>query len=72
MYLSQDHSGLLGWSGGAALGARLTHPDHIVVCAVGDGRHTASGSTTLRGCRTRWLDVVRRERRQVLLYVIAR
>ena len=38
-YFSQAHSGVLGWSGGAALGARLAHPDRTVVCAVGDGSH---------------------------------
>ena len=38
-YFSQAHSGVLGWSGGAALGAKLAHPDRTVVCAVGDGSH---------------------------------
>ena len=38
-YFSQAHSGVLGWSGGAALGARLANPNRTVVCAVGDGSH---------------------------------
>ena len=38
-YFNHSHAAVLGWGPGAALGARLAHPDRTVVCAVGDGSH---------------------------------
>ena len=38
-YFSHSPAGVLGWSPGAALGAKLAQPDRTVVCAVGDGSH---------------------------------
>ena len=49
--------GVLGWSPGAALGAKLAQPDRTVVCAVGDGSHVFGVPTathhTARACGTR-------------------
>ena len=38
-FFNHAHSAVLGWGPGAALGARLAHPDRTVVCAVGAGSH---------------------------------
>ena len=39
-YFDHAHSGGLGWSTGAALGAKLAAPDRTVVCCIGDGTYT--------------------------------
>ena len=53
-YFNHAHSAVLGWGPGAALGARLAHPDRTVVCAVGDGSHVFGVPTathhTARAC----------------------
>ena len=53
-FFNHAHSAVLGWGPGAALGARLAHPDRTVVCAVGDGSHVFGVPTathlTARAC----------------------
>ena len=53
-YFNHSHAAVLGWGPGAALGARLAHPDRTVVCAVGDGSHVFGVPTathhTARAC----------------------
>lgn len=53
-FFNHAHSAVLGWGPGAALGARLAHPDRTVVCAVGDGSHIFGVPTathhTARAC----------------------
>jgi acetolactate synthase-1/2/3 large subunit len=39
-FFDHAHSGGLGWSSGAALGAKLANPDATVVCCCGDGTYT--------------------------------
>lgn len=39
-YFNHASSGGLGWSLGAALGAKLAKPDRRVICVVGDGTYT--------------------------------
>ncbi len=53
-FFNHAHSGVLGWSPGAALGAKMAHPDRTVVCALGDGAHVfgvpTSTHLTARAC----------------------
>ncbi len=53
-FFNHAHSGVLGWGPGAALGAKIAHPDCTVVCAVGDGAHVfgvpTSTHLTARAC----------------------
>ena len=53
-YFNHAHSAVLGWGPGAALGAKLAHPDRTVVCAAGDGSHVFGVPTathhTARAC----------------------
>jgi acetolactate synthase-1/2/3 large subunit len=39
-FFDHAHSGGLGWSSGAALGAKFAKPDATVVCCCGDGTYT--------------------------------
>lgn len=39
-FFDHAHSGGLGWSTGAALGAKFANPDATVVCCCGDGTYT--------------------------------
>ena len=39
-YFDHSHAGGLGWSAGAALGARLAEPERTVICCVGEGTWT--------------------------------
>lgn len=39
-YFDHSHAGGLGWSAGAALGAKLAEPERTVICCVGDGTWT--------------------------------
>ncbi|MFC1863081.1 thiamine pyrophosphate-requiring protein [Thermodesulfobacteriota bacterium] len=38
-FFEQAHAGYLGWGMGAALGAKLAHPDQTVIATVGDGSY---------------------------------
>jgi acetolactate synthase I/II/III large subunit len=38
-YFGSSPASGLGWGGGAALGARLAHPERLVVAVLGDGSH---------------------------------
>jgi acetolactate synthase-1/2/3 large subunit len=38
-YFGAPHSGGLGWGFGAAIGAKLAHPDHTVIATLGDGSY---------------------------------
>ena len=53
-FFNHAHSAVLGWGPGAALGAKMAHPDRTVVCAVGDGSHVFGVPTsthhTARAC----------------------
>ena len=53
-FFNHAHSAVLGWGPGAALGAKIAHPDRTVVCAVGDGSHVFGVPTsthhTARAC----------------------
>lgn len=40
--LHTSGGGSLGWSGGAAIGAKLAHPDSTVICLCGDGSYMFS------------------------------
>jgi len=44
-YFAAPPSGGLGWSLGAALGAKLAAPDHSVICCVGDGAYIFGSPT---------------------------
>jgi acetolactate synthase-1/2/3 large subunit len=44
-YYSHSPAGCLGWGVGAALGAKLAHPDRTVVATVGDGAYIFSVPT---------------------------
>jgi len=39
-YFDHSHAGGLGWSSGAALGAKLAESDKTVICCIGDGTYT--------------------------------
>lgn len=39
-YFDHSHAGGLGWSSGAALGAKLAEPDKTILCCIGDGTYT--------------------------------
>jgi len=39
-FFNHSHAGGLGWSSGAALGARLARPDATIFCCIGDGTYT--------------------------------
>ena len=39
-YFDHSHAGGLGWSCGAALGAKLAAPEKTVICCIGDGTYT--------------------------------
>jgi len=44
-YFSHSPAGCLGWGVGAALGARLAHPDRTIIATVGDGAYIFSVPT---------------------------
>jgi acetolactate synthase-1/2/3 large subunit len=44
-YFSHSPAGCLGWGVGAALGAKLAHPDRTVIATVGDGAYIFSVPT---------------------------
>ena len=44
-YFASSPAGGLGWGLGAALGVKLGRPEHLVVCAVGDGAYMFGGPT---------------------------
>jgi acetolactate synthase-1/2/3 large subunit len=54
--------GSLGWSGGAAIGAKLAHPDKTVICLCGDGSYMFSAPSTVhwmaRQYKTPFLQVI--------------
>ena len=54
--------GSLGWNGGAAIGAKLAHPDKTVICLAGDGSYMFSVPSTVhwmaRQYKTPFLQVV--------------
>ena len=40
LYFDHSHAGGLGWSSGAALGAKLAAPEKTIICCVGGGTYT--------------------------------
>ncbi len=54
--------GSLGWNGGAAIGAKLAHPEKTVICLAGDGSYMFSVPSTVhwmaRQYKTPFLQVV--------------
>src|SRR3546814_11822026 len=58
-WFQEPHSGGLGWSFPAALGAQLAEPERLCVATMGDGSYMRSeerrvGKEWVSTCRSRW------------------